>query len=237
MSCYRTHRHVLLPDTQTCHATGHTDMSCYRTHRHVMLPDTQTCLATGHTYKFQLTSFSATPSLQFELQDAVSHRRYQPSYAVWVLDLIQRGRWQFWSQWHHVGALHDHRPPNTSVNNRRLKSIWLKLKYWGWTRSVLLTNDTTTIPKVVYEYIPPSRRNIGRRRKRWRQQQPWRLNRPGMAYTLLLTRTAWDWQGKQGYTISGFVSNTFLYSAYSCQGTATPLLTGTTPEEGMCRNM
>jgi len=50
----------------------------------------------------------------------------------------------------------------------------------------LLGMDSTCIPKLVYEYITSSRRNIGRPRKGWRDQLRRKQNKPGMASTLLL---------------------------------------------------
>ena len=44
----------------------------------------------------------------------------------------------------------------------------------------------TRNPKSFYEYIPAGGRNVGRPRKRWRDQHSLRWNKPAMPYTLRL---------------------------------------------------
>jgi len=43
-----------------------------------------------------------------------------------------------------------------------------------------INNDDTPVPMLVYEYISTGRRNVGRPRKRWIHQHPWRGNKPRM---------------------------------------------------------
>ena len=54
-----------------------------------------------------------------------------------------------------------------------------------WPQHILRKNNTR-VRKLVYEYVPDGRRNVGWPRKRWRDQHTWRRKKPGMPYTLLL---------------------------------------------------
>lgn len=51
----------------------------------------------------------------------------------------------------------------------------------------LLRMNEARILTLVYEQTMTRRRNVGQQRKRW-AEQPWNLNKPRMAYTLLLIR-------------------------------------------------
>lgn len=54
-----------------------------------------------------------------------------------------------------------------------------------WTQHLFRMNDTG-ISKLVYEYLPAGRRNIGPPRKRWSDQHPQRETKQKLASTLLL---------------------------------------------------
>lgn len=54
-----------------------------------------------------------------------------------------------------------------------------------WTQCLLRMNDKC-IAMLVYEYIPIGRRNFDQPRKRRRDKDPWRWNKPEKAYTLVL---------------------------------------------------
>jgi hypothetical protein len=79
-----------------------------------------------------------------------------------------------------------------------------------WTQHLLVMNDTR-IPKLVYEYTATGRRNLGRRRKRWLDQQPWRRTTMGWPTPCCCCYWWWRWwEGNSARNWHRMLSNGML---------------------------
>jgi hypothetical protein len=70
----------------------------------------------------------------------------------------------------------------------------ISVKTWKYTARLLRLNNKC-ISNLAYEYIPSDKKKVVRPRKRWRNQNISRLNKPTMAYTLLTVADKWKYKG------------------------------------------
>jgi hypothetical protein len=64
------------------------------------------------------------------------------------------------------------------------------------TQHILRMNDTQ-FSKLMCEYTPPTKRNMGQPNNGWRNQHPWSSEKPGKAYTLSIMMTFCRWYSGQ----------------------------------------